>query len=84
MRDNRSGPRFLVCVYNGDYPASLQIRKIYERLPDPRGERDGLVRVIDEEGEDYLYPASYFIPLDVSKDVEKAIESAAELDAQHR
>jgi len=83
MRHNRSGTRFLVCVYNENYPVSLQILKIYERLPDRQAERDGLVRVIDEDGEDYLYPANFFVPLDLPKDVEEIIESAA-AEAQQR
>jgi hypothetical protein len=60
------------------------LRKVYERLPDPDGEREGFFRVIDEDEEDYLHPANYFVPVDLPKDVEKAIESAAKLETQHR
>jgi 5'-deoxynucleotidase YfbR-like HD superfamily hydrolase len=73
--------QFVVCVWNREYPASLELRKIYEQLPDREAESHGLIRVADEEDE-ALYPAEYFIPIDVPRDVEEAIESAAELDAR--
>jgi hypothetical protein len=72
-----------VCVMNDGYEASLQVLKIYEHIPDARGEHDGLIRVIDEEGEDYLYPQNFFIPLELPKDIEDTLESAAELEAKH-
>ena len=62
---------YVVCVDNSGYPASLEPRKIYQQLPDPRAEQDGLLRVIDESGEDYLYPAHYFVPIAVPEAVEK-------------
>lgn len=65
--------RFAVCVKNKGYPASLEVRKIYETLPDPQAAEQGLVRVIDESGEDYLYPADYFEPIELSEAVEKAL-----------
>jgi hypothetical protein len=52
--------RFAVCIDNGDYPASLEPRKLYEVLPDSQAQPHGQLRVIDESGEDYLYPARYF------------------------
>ena len=73
----------MVCIRNEAYPASLELRKIYEQLSDPRAERHGLVRIADEEDE-ALYPASYFVQLNLSKGVQAAIESAAELELQHR
>lgn len=76
---NRNAKKFVVCLWNKDYPASLQLLKIYERLPDARAERDELIRVIDEEGEGYLYPAKWFLALDLEKDAEEALEAAAEL-----
>jgi hypothetical protein len=60
----RNGERFAICVDNADYPASLELRKIYRVLPDPEAEHDGDLRVIDESGEDYLYPADYFVVVD--------------------
>ena len=52
--------RFAVCIDNGDYPASLEPRKLYEVLPDAPAQPRGQLRVIDESGEDYLYSARYF------------------------
>jgi len=54
---------FVVCVKNEGYDASLEPRKIYRVLPDARARGHGLIRVIDESGEDYLYPADYFAPI---------------------
>ena len=63
---------YVVCVEYAGYPASLELRKIYQRVPDARAEKDGLVRVIDESGEDYLYPARFFASIEVPKTVERA------------
>lgn len=68
---------FVVCIRNDDYPASLEKRKIYEILPDNEAEKHHQVRVIDESGEDYLYPKDYFIPIKLPKDVEQAVIEAA-------
>ena len=56
----KSAPRFVVCVSNRRYAASLERRKIYVVLPDRSAERVGHLRVIDESGDDYLYPKSLF------------------------
>jgi hypothetical protein len=74
----RRNPRakFVICVNNEGHEASLEIRKVYERLPDPKGERHGYVRIIDESGDDYLFPGNYFIALELPKDIEAAIEAA--------
>ena len=68
---------FAVCVRNTDYPASLELRKIYEIVPDPEAAAHGLIRVIDESGEDYLFPKNFFVRLDLSQPVETAIVRAA-------
>uniref|UniRef100_A0A7V4G8C2 Uncharacterized protein n=1 Tax=Desulfobacca acetoxidans TaxID=60893 RepID=A0A7V4G8C2_9BACT len=52
--------RFDICIRNDDYPASLEKRKIYVQLPDAEAKSHNYIRVIDESGEDYLYPAAYF------------------------
>jgi hypothetical protein len=57
--------RFVVCIKNDGYPASLEVRKIYEVIPDARAAEHQLIRVVDESGEDYLYPADYFTPIEV-------------------
>jgi len=66
-------PLFAVCVKNTYYPASLELYKIYRLLPDDEATRDGDVRVVDESGEDYLYPADYFVVIEIPKTVEQAI-----------
>lgn len=68
---------FVVCICNDKYPASLEIRKIYEILPDPSATEHQQVRVIDESGEDYLYPMDYFVPIELSKSIEDAVIRAA-------
>jgi hypothetical protein len=57
--------RFVLCVRSGTYKASLQPRKVYRVVEDPRAEARHLLRVIDESGEDYLFPASLFVPIEV-------------------
>ena len=67
-------PGYVVCIDNSSYPASLELRKIYPCLPDSQAASDGLVRVIDESGEDYLYPARYFVPIQVPEAVERSFQ----------
>jgi hypothetical protein len=55
--------RFLLCVDNEGYEASLEVRKLYEMIPDREAERHSQVRIIDESGEDYLYPSKFFAPV---------------------
>jgi hypothetical protein len=69
--------QLVICVKNNDYPASLETRKLYEALPDPDAAKHGQIRVIDESGEDYLYPEEYFIPVSLPKDIEEAVIQAA-------
>jgi hypothetical protein len=70
-------PRFVVCVKNDGYLASLEPRKIYPVLRDEKAAKHGLIRVIDESGEDYLYPTDFFVPIDLPKAVEKSFSLAA-------
>jgi hypothetical protein len=65
-RHGRTAKRFAVCVRNDGYKASLELRKIYEVLADAFGEKHNFVRVIDESGEDYLYPSEYFVRVPAS------------------
>jgi len=67
---------FAVCINNSEYPASLELHKIYRVLPDEDAERDGDLRVIDESGEDYLYPADYFMMLELPREVQRALLQA--------
>jgi hypothetical protein len=72
-----SQSKFVICIENQDYPVSLEKRKIYEVVPDPEAEEIGHIRVVDESGEDYLYPATCFIDAHLPKDVQAAIVKAA-------
>ncbi len=65
--------RFVICIHNEDYKASLELRKIYQVLPDATAAEHGYLRVVDESGEDYLYPEHYFVPIDLPQDVEEAL-----------
>ena len=68
--------KYVVCVNNKGYPVSLELRKIYLTLPDD-GEPDlGLIRVIDESGEDYLYPEDWFVLIELTEGAEKAVSAA--------
>jgi hypothetical protein len=64
---------FVVCIDNTNYKAALELRKIYETIPDDEAARLGLTRVIDESGEDYLYPEGYFVPIDLPRKLERAM-----------
>lgn len=68
---------FAVCIDNSEYPASLELHKIYRVLLDDEAAGDGDLRVIDESGEDYLYPAAYFVLLEVPVQVERALLRAS-------
>ena len=65
--------RFVLCVASGSYKASLEPRKVYRVLPDRVAEAKSLLRVVDESGEDYLYPASWFVALELPRKVEEAM-----------
>jgi hypothetical protein len=65
--------RYVLCVRNRGYAASLERRKIYRRLNDPRAGRHGLIRVVDESGQDYLYPSNYFVSIGVPKTARRAL-----------
>ena len=77
MKSQEREKKFVICVRNDDYPASLEVRKIYEVVPDPDSEAHRLLRVIDESVEDYLYPEDYFMPIELSEAVEKALALAS-------
>ena len=73
----RAKERFAVCVRNDGVPASLQLRKLYQVLPDLAAAEHNQVRIIDESGEDYLYPESYFVPVNLPKSIENAVLRAS-------
>ncbi len=72
-----NSPQFVICVDNSDYPASLEVRKVYELVKDVHSEKQGYLRIIDESGEDYLYGSERFVKVSLPKDVKAAVIQAA-------
>jgi hypothetical protein len=62
-----------VCVNNKGYPASLELRKLYQVIPDEQTAKLRQIRVVDESGENYLYPEQYFAPVQLPQDTERAL-----------
>ena len=73
----RAAKRLVICVDNSGYEVSLERRKIYVSLPDVAAERLGQLRVIDESGEDYLYPKSAFVEVALPQPIRRAVLAAA-------
>ena len=69
MTTTKSIPHFAICVDNSEYPASLELHKIYRVLPDKDAQADGDMRIIDDSGEGHLFPADYFIPIELPQTV---------------
>jgi hypothetical protein len=69
--------QLVVCINSADYPASLERRKIYVTIGDAAAEKQGLLRIIDESGEDYLYPKTLFRAIELPQSVKKAVLAAA-------
>lgn len=70
-------PRFVICVQNEGYPASLELWKIYRVLPDIKAAQHHLIRVIDESGEDYLFDENWFVPIKLPPAAREAMMAAA-------
>src|SRR5580658_9760360 len=69
--------QLVVCINNDGYPASLEKRKIYLALRDAAAEKHGLIRVVDESGDDYLYPKTFFRSIALPQAIKKAVLAAA-------
>ena len=69
--------QLVVCVKNDGYSASLEKRKLYVALRDQAAEKHGLIRIIDESGDDYLYPKMFFRPIALPQAVKRAVLAAA-------
>ena len=72
----KTAPQFVVCINNEGYQASLEPRKIYQVLPDKEAESHKMLRVIDESEEDYLFPASMFMPISLPQTLIKELALA--------
>jgi hypothetical protein len=68
--------RFVICVKNEGYEASLEFRKVYDVLEDREAETHGLVRVVDESGEDYLFPKDYFVSIELSSPIRSQLSKS--------
>jgi hypothetical protein len=68
--------QFAVCIDNSSYPASLEVHKMYRVIPDKDAEEDGDLRIIDESGEAYLYPAAYFVLIEVPTETAQVLEKS--------
>jgi hypothetical protein len=68
--------RFAICVRNDGCGGTLDLRKVYRVFEDAASEEKGFVRVVDESGEDYLYPSDYFVPIEVPGAAQTALEAA--------
>lgn len=77
MKEQDLNHRIAICIDNTDYELSLERRKVYSVLSDADAERDDYVRIIDETGEDYLFPTSRFVLLTVPTEVEEAVLAKA-------
>ena len=69
----RSAAEFVVCIQNSGYPASLELHKIYRVVPDEEAIREGDLRIVDESGEDYLYPAEWFAAVELPRRVKTSL-----------
>ena len=76
MEQKNSKKMFVVCLKNEGYAASLELRKIYGVIPDERAADHQMIRVVDESGEDYLYPSDFFMPIDLPQPIEQALSMA--------
>ena len=75
MKSKRA--KYVICTRNSGYEASLELRKLYAVVADAAAGRHDQIRVIDESGEDYLYPRSYFLPVDLPDPVADRLEHVA-------
>ena len=76
-RKKTVSPHFAVCMKNTGYPSSLELHKIYHVIPDEDAAEDGDIRVVDESGEDYLYPALWFAELKLPQEVQESLMHVA-------
>lgn len=78
MKPEDTGSTLAICIDNTGYEMSLERRKVYPVLPDESAARSNYVRVIDETGEDYLFPANRFVLIPVPREVEEAVLAEAQ------
>jgi hypothetical protein len=84
MRNERTVSSFAICIDDGGYPESLEVRKVYAVLGDEQAAANKFLRVIDETGEDYLYPAKYFVPVELPPEAAKVLPTGTRGKAEVR
>ncbi len=72
-----TNPQFVICISNSGYEVSLDVRKLYQLMSDEKAKKHHQLRVIDETGEDYLYPESYFLPVALPENVAQQVAHIA-------
>jgi hypothetical protein len=77
LKSKHPKSRLVVCIKNRSFAASLELRKIYRAVPDVKAERHRLIRVIDESGEDYLFPDSCFVGIELPRSIARIIAAAS-------
>jgi len=68
-----NGRRYVLCVNDGGYRASLIVRRVYRVLPDVKARKHGLLRVIDDSGEDYLFPEKLFVAVELPRMAQRVV-----------
>lgn len=69
--------QYVICVKNEGYSASLELRKLYRRIPNQYAERHGQLRIVDESGEDYFYPEEYFVVVQLPEEADGYLPGSA-------
>lgn len=77
MKNNSLNTKYVICVNNDGYEDDLKLRTVYRILPDDSAARSNYIRVIDETGEDYLYPVAYFVNIEVPHAAEQVFAIVA-------
>ena len=78
-KTEKQSAHFVVCLNNEGYKASLEVGKLYRFIPDAEAEAEGLIRVVDESGEDYAFDAERFHPVNLPATVEKVLLKASHI-----
>ena len=76
LMTKRLKARFAICVDNSEYPASLELHKLYRVIADEDAKKDADLRIFDESGEDYLYPAEYFLLVDIPRGAAQSLNKS--------
>jgi hypothetical protein len=66
--------KYVMCINNKGYPLDLTVHKVYKIISDPDGDEIGMIRIVDDSGEDYLHSASRFLPVELSKEIEQTFD----------